>query len=165
MALANLDTGGLYIILFIRNDPHILGDFHWALYLHRDPLRGGTKYHVKQQGGGWIADHGPTAGVLKSFLLIGLFQIALVPAGRESDVDGALRTYDHSLNMAGITCRVWILRVLALLQNPTNGYSILKCPELKALEEEIKVWGNENAASAALNRQPRPIAWSKLCGL
>ncbi|KAF1958003.1 hypothetical protein CC80DRAFT_592464 [Byssothecium circinans] len=124
--------------------------------------QGGTKYHVKQQGSGWIADHGPTTGVLKSFLLIGLFQIAAIPAGWEGYVDQQLRTYDSALNdLPNITCRVWLFWVLALLQKEVNGCKVLKCTDLAALEAEIIAWGNQNAGSADLNQQPRPVAASK----
>lgn len=165
MSLADLKVNGLYIILFIRNDPPVPNDFHWGLYFHRHRRTGGTKYHVKQQGSGWITDHGPTAGVFKSFLLVGLFRIADVPAGWEGHLDQTLRTYDSQLNTPGMTCRVWLLRVLALLQKPIDGKIILKCGDLVALETEVKNWGNANAMSARDNDQPRPVAASSLCGL
>ena len=87
MSLNTVQVNGLCVILFLRTSPHTPNNFHWGLYLHRSPQQGGTKYHIKQQGSGWIADHGPTAGVFKSFLLIGLFQIATIPAGWEGHVD------------------------------------------------------------------------------
>jgi hypothetical protein len=104
---------------------------------------------------------------LKSFLLVGLFRIADVLARWEGHLDQTLRTYDSQLNTPGVTCRVWILWVLALLQQPItiNGQIILKCNDLAALEAEVKNWGNENAMSAANNVQPRPVAASTLCGL
>ncbi|KAJ5419454.1 uncharacterized protein N7487_003004 [Penicillium crustosum] len=165
MSLANLKVNGLYIILFIRNHPPVQNDFHWGLYFHRHPDTGGTKYHIKQQGSGWIPDHGPTAGVFKSFLLVGLFRIAHVPSGWEGLLDQTIRTYDGQLNAPGITCRVWVLWVLALLQKSINGQTILKCSNLNALEIEVKNWGNANARGAADNIQPRPVATSALCGL
>ncbi|EFW17721.1 conserved hypothetical protein [Coccidioides posadasii str. Silveira] len=147
------------------NHPPVQNNFHWGLYFHRHPDTGGTKYHIKQQGSGWIADHGPTAGVFKSFLLVGLFRIADVPAGWEGHLDHTIRTYDSQLNTPGVTCRVWVLWVLALLQKPINGQIILKCDNLAALENEVKSWGNANAMGAANNVQPRPVAASTLCGL
>lgn len=145
--------------------PPVQNDFHWGLYFHRNPITGGTKYHIKQQGSGWISDHGPTAGVFKSFLLVGLFKIADVPTGLEGHLDQILRTYDRQLNTSGVTCRVWVLWVLALLQKPINGQKILKCSNLSALEVEAKNWGNQNAIGAADNVQPRPVATSTLCEL
>ncbi|KAF2245032.1 hypothetical protein BU26DRAFT_522721 [Trematosphaeria pertusa] len=162
MSLSNLQVNGLYVILFLRTSPHTPNNFHWGLYLHGDATQGGTKYHIKQQGSGWIADHGKTAGVFKSFLLVGLFQIATIPTGWKGHADQQFRTYDSSLNSSpNITCRVWLLWVLALLQKEVNGYKLLKCADLSALEAEIIAWGNENAASADLNLQPRPVAVSK----
>ncbi|PYH75366.1 hypothetical protein BO82DRAFT_33262 [Aspergillus uvarum CBS 121591] len=165
MSLSSLKINGLYILLFIRDDPPAQNDFHWGLYLHRNSETGGTKYHIKQQGSGWITDHGPTAGVFKSFLLIGLFRIADVPMGWENHLDQTLKTYDNRLNTPGTTCRVWVFWVLGLLQKPIAGKTILKCDNLQSLEAEVKNWGNANAASAAENLQPRPLGASTLCGL
>ncbi|KAI1976583.1 hypothetical protein LOZ53_003126 [Ophidiomyces ophidiicola] len=166
MSLDNLSVNGLYIILFIRDHPPAPNDFHWGLYFHQNPSTGGRKYHIKQQGGGWIADHGPTAGVFKSFLLVGLFKIANVPEGFENYLDQTLRTHDNQLNtLSGVTCRIWLLRVLALLQKPANGQQILKCSNLEALEAEAKDWGNSHAITAMNNVQPRPVGASALCGL
>lgn len=165
MSQSNLRVNALYILLFIRSHPPAPNDFHWALYFHRHPDTGGTKYHIKQQGSGWIPEHEPTAGVLKSFLLVGMFRIAQVPAGLEGHLDRTMRTYDSQLNIPGITCRVWVFWVLALLQKPINGQVILKCNNLGALETDVKNWGNIHAMGAADNVQPRPVATSSLCGL
>ncbi|KAF1941730.1 hypothetical protein EJ02DRAFT_444544 [Clathrospora elynae] len=149
MSLSNLQPNGLYVILFLRTLPHTPNNFHWGLYLHHDATQGGIKYHIKQQGSGWIADHGKTASVFKSFLL-------------EGHVNQQLQTYDLSLNSSpNTTCCVWLLWVLALLQKEASGYKLLKCANLSALEAEIIAWGNENAASADQNRQPQPVAVSK----
>lgn len=131
MSLADLTPNGLYIILFIRGDPPEKDNFHWGLYLHQNAERGGTKYHIKAAGSSWIPDHGTTKGVFKSFLLAGLFQIADVPRGWEGFVDECFRTYDNKLHAPGITCRVWVLWVLELLQKNVNGTRVLKCGDLQ----------------------------------
>jgi hypothetical protein len=165
MSLADLKDGGLYVLLFIRGDPPEKDNFHWALYLHKNAASGGTKYHIKTQGSGWIADHGPNSGVFKSFLLVGLFRIADVPAGLGGYVDQTLRTYDNQLNNSGITCKVWVFRVLELLRRKSNGYAVLKCNDFTALEREVKDWGNSETPGAARNEQPRALAASQICGL
>ena len=165
MSIKDLQTGGLYVVLFIRADSPVKDDFHWALYLHQISNNGGSKYHIKNQGSGWITDHGMTSGIFKEFLLVGLFHIATVRDGLRSHVNLILRTYDTSLNTPGISCRVWLLWVLALLQQPINGCLILKCTDLDILEAEIKAWGNDHAISAAENKQPRPIGVSMECEL
>ncbi|KAI9929430.1 hypothetical protein ASPWEDRAFT_536476 [Aspergillus wentii DTO 134E9] len=157
---------GLYFMLFIRDSPPPPNDFHWALYFHHDSGNTGMKYHIKGEGGGWIASHEHTAGVLKSFLLVGLLRIADVPVGSEIYLDQAFRTYDNQLNdLPSITCRVWAFWVLELLKKSVKGQRILNCNDLQALEEEVKNRGNSHAMSADRNQQPRPVADSALCGL
>jgi hypothetical protein len=94
MSLKDLRIGGIYIVLFIRDAVLAKNDFHWALYHHYHSDDGGTKYHIRSIGDGWIAEHGITKGVLKSFLLIGLFQIATVPSSSVGTVDSIMKTYD-----------------------------------------------------------------------
>lgn len=80
MPLSDLTINGLYVILFVRDSPPDENDFHWGLYFHTHPDNGGTKYHIQGQRNGWLPDHGPTAGVFKSSLLVGLFEIAKIRA-------------------------------------------------------------------------------------
>ncbi|EFQ97620.1 hypothetical protein MGYG_00659 [Nannizzia gypsea CBS 118893] len=165
MSATELEQDSLYIMLFLRSHPPTLNDFHWAFYFHRG-LNDGMKYHVRQQGNsGWMADHGATAGVMKAFLLVGLFKIGDVPLSFRESLDGIMRTYDDKLNTPGVvcTCRIWLLWILALLQRPVGGERILNCDDIQALEGEVKAWGNENALSASNNEQPRPIGVSSLC--
>ncbi|THZ11311.1 hypothetical protein D6C90_10528 [Aureobasidium pullulans] len=137
MSLDLLEPNGLYVLLFIRDDPPKLNDFHWGLYLHSNSDTG-----------------------------VGLFQIARIPAGATNDVDIIFKTYDQQLNqLPGLTCRTWVFDVLKLLQTPWNGGMLLKCTDIVALEQEIMAWGNSNAFGASRNKQPRPVSASKLCGL
>ncbi|THW89495.1 hypothetical protein D6D12_06106 [Aureobasidium pullulans] len=43
MSLDLLEPNGLYVLLFIRDDPPKLNDFHWGLYLHFNSDTGGMK--------------------------------------------------------------------------------------------------------------------------
>ena len=153
MSLDLLEPNGLYVLLFIRDHPPKVNDFHWGLYLHSNSDTGGMKYHIRNSGGGWLPDYAIAGGVLKSFLLVGLFQIARIPAGAMNDVDIIFKTYDQQLNqLPGLTCRTWV-------------FDVLKCTDIVALEQEIMAWGNSNAFGASRNKQPRPVSASKLCGL
>lgn len=164
MSLEDLEFGGLYIVTFVRSDPPKPNDFHWGLYLHRDAKVGGTKYHVRGFAGNWLADHAIEAGVFKSFLLIGLCQIARIRLESMESVDSTFRTYDGQLNqIPGLTCRTWIFHVLELLRKPQEGSILLKCDNLAALEQEVLDWSNANAQSAVSNKQPRPLYRSSLC--
>ena len=165
MAPPDLLPGSLYVLLFNRNDPPIVNDYHWALYLHENLPTGGTKYHIKTVGPGWIPDHGSTVAIMKQFLLVGLFRIADVPEELHPHLDRTFRSQDANLNHPTQTCRVWLLHVLSELQKLVDGKRILKCDDLSALQQEILDWGNLHAMSAAANEQPRPIGASTLCGL
>ncbi|KAJ5700922.1 hypothetical protein N7493_011968 [Penicillium malachiteum] len=165
MSLETLDTNSLYVLLFIRDHPPKPNDFHWAYYFHRDTKRGGTKYHVRGVGGGWIPAHEDTHAVMKEFLLVGLFKIADISPKHEEKIDPIMRTFDGQLNRPEITCRVWLLWVLDILQHTDDGDRIVKCDTLNDLEAEIKDWGNQHAMSAANNVQPRPAGASLICGL
>ena len=155
-----LEVGRIYVLLFVRSHPPKADDFHWGIYAHTEK-KGGRKYHIKTLGNGWIADHGPTSGVFKSFLLVGLFHIATIPAEQTwfDYLDEIMRTYDNQLNNTGTTCRVWSLWIFQLLQS----HNILLCSDLDALEAEIFEFGNKYAADAADGKQPRPIKTSKIC--
>ncbi|KAJ5272682.1 hypothetical protein N7478_007807 [Penicillium angulare] len=165
MSLNSFNINSLYILLYIGHDPPQPNNFHWAFYFHRDHQQGGTKYHVKDIGQGWIADHSDIRFIMKEFLLVGLFKIADVPHGQEDFLDQTMRTFDDKLNTPETTCRVWILWVFDILQQPRDGQRILKSNDLAKLEIEIKEWGNQCAMSAARNEQPRPVCAPLLCGL
>lgn len=106
MSLKDLELNSLHIVVFVRSYPPIPDDFHCGLYLHQDANIGGTKYHVRGRAGAWLADHAITAGVFKSFLLVGLCQIARIPPEFTEKVDSVLRTYDNQVNqIPGLTCR------------------------------------------------------------
>lgn len=67
-ALKALPPNNLYIVLWITGDQPQADRFHWGFYFHQDE-RGGTKYHIKNLGAGWIADHGRTGALFKSAFL------------------------------------------------------------------------------------------------
>lgn len=156
---------GLYILLFPRSDPPIPDDFHWALYHHHSHVSGGKKYHITGRPGAWLASHETTQGVLKSSLLVGLFQIGTLPAGAETYFDGQMRQFDGVLNEdLGVTCRVWLFRVLGtLLGGPVDGGGgkfLFDADDLEKMEREVKDFGNLYALDAVYNKQPRPVVRS-----
>ncbi|KAK7541922.1 uncharacterized protein J3D65DRAFT_612010 [Phyllosticta citribraziliensis] len=160
MSSSELKPQGLYVALYIRDDPPKPNDFHWALYLHESDSKGGTKYHVKGRQGRWMAHHTETKRFLKEALLVGLFQIAAVPDGLQGKVDENFRLLDDKVNEISITCRTWVFRVLEIFRG--SAPSLIQ-EDLGALEAEIKEWGNQHAQSASMNEQPRPIGVSERC--
>ncbi|KAI1946970.1 hypothetical protein LOZ12_002527 [Ophidiomyces ophidiicola] len=158
-ALARLPLNMLYIALYIRSDPPNANDFHWGYYLHRQPT-GGTKYHIKNLGAGWITDHGPTGGVFKSNFLYVLVQIANVPQARHVQLDQIMRMHDNQVNsIPNVTCRVWVLTILQELIQ----HGIVRCSNILALQQECLEIGNQHRAAAAQNNQPRPVVCSSVC--
>jgi hypothetical protein len=156
-AFANLPPNQLYIVLYIRKDPPVENDFHWAFYYHKDSI--GKKYHAKNLGAGWITDHGETNGLFKSWLLCVVITIASIPEHKEQQLDRIMRTYDSSINsILGISCRVWIFEILKILVQQ----NLVRCNDLQALEVECKSFGNQHMHTAAANEQPRPTVVSKL---
>lgn len=158
-ALAALPLNRLYIGLWIRHDPPIANDFHWGFYYHKT-VKGGTKYHMKGLGSGWIADHGSTRGVFKSQFLCVLIEIGRIPADKEGTLDQVIRSRDGSANdIPGMTCRVWLFTILPFLVQS----GLVRCNDLQGLQQECFDFGNANMASAARNEQPRPVTVSNLC--
>jgi hypothetical protein len=158
-ALKNLPRKKLYIVLYLRSDPPIHSDFHWGFYYHKEST-GGTKYHVKNIGSGWVPDHGPTGGVFKSNFLCVVIEIATIPPNKEQLLDQLMKTYDHNLNdTQGITCRVWVMKILALLVQ----HGLAACSDLPGLQAECFNFGNQHMATAVSNDQPRPVVVSIKC--
>ena len=155
----SLPPNHLFILLFFLTPPDE-NRFHWGFYHHRDANTGGTKYHVKNLGDGWLTDHGATKGALKSMFLCVVVAIAAIPAARAAELEATMRTFDHGLNdVPGVTCRVWLFRVLELLLQ--TGF--VRCdPDTAALEAECKAFGNQHLTSALQNEQPRPVVVSRV---
>ncbi|DAA77655.1 TPA_exp: Uncharacterized protein A8136_6201 [Trichophyton benhamiae CBS 112371] len=158
-ALSRLPLDSLYIVLWIRADPPVSNDFHWGYYFHTAKLKG-HKYHMKNMGHGWIADHGPTNGVFKSNFLCVLIQIASIPPEKKSLVDQIMRSRDGDVNsIPGMSCRVWVLTIAEKLSE--NG--LVRYTSRDALEQECFRVGNQYSAAAAENTQPRPVVRSEVC--
>ena len=161
MSLDDLKPNGLYVVLFIRSYEYDPDNFHWSLYHHQSTKTGGMKYHVTGLEGRWLADHKPSGGVFKSFLLVGLFHVANIPSGMEDRARDLITQDDNRLNdIEGNTCRVWLMTALARL----NAAGIMQCSSMDALETEILTWGNSHYRSAIVAETPRPLGASNLCG-
>ncbi|KAE8159476.1 hypothetical protein BDV40DRAFT_240565 [Aspergillus tamarii] len=159
----SLTQNSIYIALYIRTDPPIPDNFHWALYLHHHDT--GTKYHITNESTGWIAAHAPESAILKFFLLVGLIRIADFPSSQSilNEADRLIRSYDDRVNEMGVTCRTWLFKVLELLKE-RDLLCWGKNMDLGDLEREVIYWGNEEAGDAVRNVQPRPVGVSKICG-
>ncbi|KKK20528.1 hypothetical protein P175DRAFT_0504931 [Aspergillus ochraceoroseus IBT 24754] len=158
-ALARLPLNTLFIVLHIRSDPPQPNDFHWGYYFHTS-AQGGSKYHMRNLGGGWIPDHGPTGGAFKSNFLCVLIEITNVPHVKHGLLDQIMRSRDGDVNsIPGITCRVWLMVILRELIRQ----GIVRCSNIDGLQQECMTFGNQYSQGAANNTQPRPVVRSALC--
>ncbi|PWY92097.1 hypothetical protein BO70DRAFT_357241 [Aspergillus heteromorphus CBS 117.55] len=162
----SLESNALYIALFIRDDPPKPNDYHWALYYYHNSTSSssGMKYHIRNEGNGWMAAHGleSGAGILKTFLLVGLVHIASIPPTplAQESLDRVFRSHDGQLNEdETITCRTWALKVL--LRQLQEQLGVLDGIELEMLEQEVMEWGNQYRFEASRNVQPRPVGKSR----
>ncbi|KKZ61004.1 hypothetical protein EMCG_04340 [[Emmonsia] crescens] len=160
-ALSKLPIGSLYIVLYLRSDPHEPNNFHWGFYFHT-AIEGGTKYHIKNFGIGWITDHGQTSGVFKSNFLCVLVHIATVPQEKHAQVHQTMKSLDSNINsIPGISCRVWLLSILQMLIQ----HGIVRSSSYTELEQECFTIGNQHSSRAADNDQPRPVVRSRVCAI
>ncbi|KAH6668904.1 hypothetical protein B0J14DRAFT_599594 [Halenospora varia] len=148
-SLSDLIPNSLYIALYSRENGD-LGKFHWAVYHHLNAQSGGVKYHIRGNIGRWMAAHESTKSIFKEFLLVGLV------------VDRMARVEDETVNqIEGTTCRVWVKRFCERLREE----GLMRFESWERLGEELVSWGVENNQSSLDNVQPRPLSFSKVCGL
>jgi len=161
-SLEDLTECSLYIMLFSRQEP---GSYHWGLYLHQDAKVGGIKYHIKGAVGAWIAEYVSTRGALTSLVLIGAMRVAgNWSPGSQATVDSIIREDETRLNdIPGLTCRVFTLNALERLQR--RGFATFS--NIGAVEQEAIAFANGNVDSCenAQDPQPRPIDFSRVCGM
>lgn len=160
-AFAGLPIGGLFIVLFVRADPHQKDSFHWAFYHHFSPVRG-HKYHITGERGRWIAGHGPASGTFSSYTLSVIIKIGQIPQASNTLLDKIMRSHDHELNslLPAITCRVWVTRIVEKL---VADDMVSLSGTLKALEDECTTFGNQLSDGEGQKRQPRPVVQSTIC--
>lgn len=152
----SLEAGSLYIILFLRDAPD---SFHWGLYHHTSSNRG-IKYHIRQMGSSWIADHGETGGATKSIYLIGFLRIAQVPAEKVGDVNHIITNVPYT-SVPGLNCHTWAMECIRRLVDA----GFVRCSNLDQLAREAQAFAVSEYESAGLNKQPRPVQDSRLCNL
>ena len=95
----------------------------------------------------------------KELYLDVLVQVASVEVKKAEELDGFMKGFNENLNgIEGLTCRVWILKVVGLLVE--NG--LVRCEDVGPLEQECMEVGNAYAEDVAANNQSRPVVASKL---
>jgi len=155
------EEDAVYVVLHLRNTEPDDTTFHWGLYHHHVVNNiPGHKYHIRNIGSMWIADHAPTSGIHKSMALCVVVRVIRhLPPNLISQFRQLVCAEDTTLHsIPGITCRVWVFRGLGRLQHA----GLLQCADLSALEAEISQIGQEERPSACVAKRPRPIRVSAL---
>lgn len=95
-------------------------------------------------------------------LLIGLFRIISFDPAKLDSIHAMVRTDDDSLNqIPGMNCRIWVARVCERLKDA--GFMAFE--SWQDVETETMGFANAHKASSGRNDQPRPLGFSKACGL
>jgi hypothetical protein len=147
-----IPTNTLHIALYIRSDPPVSNDFHWAFYDHstRD------KYHIRGINDSWIPAHESVANILSDNYLCVLIEIATLGSDVHERMDQIMKSFDSTLNLvSGITCRTWLMMVLHMLV----GSGLVNL-DVEEVERECYDFGNGFSLAASLNVQPRPVVKS-----
>lgn len=159
-AYTDLPVGGLFISLFVRDQPHRVDDFHWGLY-HHVQVSQGTKYHITGNPGRWIAAHGTARNTFQSGQLSVLVQIGQIPQSASNQLDQIMRSHDHELNdLSHLTCRVWVFTIVEKL---AAAGMVSMTGTISALEDECKAFGNDLSYGERQKQQPRPVVTSTIC--
>ena len=164
ISIDHLRINGLYIVVSIPRGPATQDEYDWALYLHTD-ADGGVRYRIKLGESGWVPDHGPCFDIFASCRVLGLFQIAQVTESCEVFINDQLQSCDGSLDVHGISSRVWLITVLLMIQEPFYTEQVLKCDDLAALEEEVTHWASQHDISGAFRIMGPALGASRICGL
>ena len=151
LPLSSLEDNSLYILtsrpycrVRTRNFP--LGSVHERRCRER-----GTKYHISNLSGQWIAKHGISKGICNEMRLIRLFCVASVQSSHR-EVDKLLRMEDGKVNdIEGQTCKTWLERAIERLR--AAG---LACGSWNELEKNVCRFRNEHWQIVSMNMQPRP---------
>lgn len=158
--LSKLSLNTLHIALYIRSDPPLPNDFHWAFYLHTNSP-GGYKYHVRGRNNRWLSGHESAANILSENYLCVLIEIATIPVETHERLEQIMKSLDSTLNQTpGITCRTWLLMILAKLVEA--GLMEIDVAEL---EKECYDFGNGFSLATAMNVQPRPLVKSTFASM
>ncbi|SJL00020.1 uncharacterized protein ARMOST_03331 [Armillaria ostoyae] len=147
MSAPSLETSALYIALYARATAN---DYHWALY-HHSSEKVETTFHIRNLGEGWIEGHEVTSGIQKEFLLMGFLKIGKIDASAEVRLRSLITSVPY--NIAGVTCRTW---VLGALRNCIDT-GLVRCISFDEFESKAKAFGYSQFDDTVANVQPRPI--------
>ena len=120
------------------------------------------KLHVDDKMGGWLTDHGVTKGAMTSNRLVGAIRIAEFSPSQKDSVLTIIRAEDTQLNdVKPFSCSIWVARACSRLRDE----GLMHYKDWTEVRREVLDFSNTHWLGSAKNNQPRPLAYSKVCGL
>ena len=151
----------LYICIF-EQDVSTPSSFHWGMYLHQNPNKGGTAFDAKGSPGRWMAVQKATRGATGSQLLVGLVRIANIDPDKLDKVKQIITEEDSMVNeIKDFRCRMYVERACQRLKDK----GLMNFESWAVLLKELETFGNNHLRSCEQNAQPRPIGCSRVCHL
>ena len=120
------------------------------------------KLHIDGEEDAWMADHGTTLGAMSSSKLVGIIRIAEFHPSQRDKMEAIVRQDDSELNgIKPMTCAIWVGRACERLRDE----GLMQFEDWAAVRREVLDFSNGHWESGFSNKQPRPLGYSRLCGL
>ena len=130
--------------------------------MHNNAEVGGTKLHLTGSTGGWIPDHGTTLGAMGSTKLVGAIRTADFDPSQRDKVETIIRQDDSKLHeIEPLNCRIWVSRACLRLRDE----KLMDFEQWEDVRREVVDFSNGHWHSGYYNEQPRPLGFSRVCGL
>lgn len=148
----------LYVALHNHSDMAGLDEYRRSFHLQKS-LNDGYKYGLRKSKDGWVADHGPKTGILRTTNLVVLIRIATISTQLNTQLDAIMRSCDGKKTHAHQADLLWAMTILRMLAG--NGF--VACSNTTELRNEFLTLGNSHLSGGFHNRRPRPVISSPLC--
>ncbi|KAI9824160.1 MAG: hypothetical protein M1819_000923 [Sarea resinae] len=153
----------LYILTYLERPTYAPDALHWVIYIYLEPAHGGMKLQIGQAGPRTTmlsTHHGPIKDVTRQIGLIGAVRVARLAPGSYVGLNRICQQNDDYINaVPGMNPRLYVAQTLERLKS----YGLIKCDDVEALLDEIRVWSNANQQSAVCAVFPRPVVDSVHC--
>ena len=109
-----------------------------------------------------MTDHDSNKGAMSSNKLIGIIRIADFDASQSDRFETIIRQEDFQLiDIKPFSCCIWMRRACSRLRDE----GIMHIDDWAEVRRELPDFSNEYWLSSSNDKQPRPLGYSKVCGL